>query len=329
MAVIYTAVLVAGIGFSAVAGALGLPVIAECLSQAQNRLRAKGRLSGDTPNADGFIKVLLRNGVFVLRPLSKTLLKLTYIDTKFCGYVKALSTKGLFAENRALLELIIAASIILFTVVFLLSGAILIAFLSVVFALIIINAKAQKLLAKWEERLIEQIPDALRALGICFSAGFSLQQAFEQVANDTERPLGSELKQASYDIAAGKSVDEALSALEQRTNAEDLSFAIIALEIQHRTGGSLQDLLENAADAVVSSADLRRQLAVQTTQARMSAKVVTMLPLVLVAVLSIAMDGYLETFFSSFEGLMILFAAIAMEVVGILAIRKILGINLG
>jgi tight adherence protein B len=189
--------------------------------------------------------------------------------------------------------------------------------------------KAQKFLERWEERLVEQIPDALRSLGICFNAGYSLQQAFEQTAQDTPDPLGAELKLACCDINAGRSIEEALSALENRTQATDLRFAIVALEIQHKTGGSLQELLENATDAVLASAELRRQLSVQTAQARLSAKVVTVLPLVLVALLSLSMEGYLQTFFSSFEGLAILMVALGMEALGVLIIRKILGVDVG
>jgi tight adherence protein B len=68
---------------------------------------------------------------------------------------------------------------------------------------------------------------------------------------------------------------------------------------------------------------------VQTSQARLSARVVTLLPLVLVAILSLAMEGYLQTFFSSAEGLTVLFVALAMEFAGVLLIRRILGVDLG
>jgi tight adherence protein B len=213
--------------------------------------------------------------------------------------------------------------------VFFLTGMFAVALCGAALAVAWLLGKAGRVLEQWEGRLVEQIPDALRSLGICFNAGYSLQQAFEQTAQDTSEPLGAELRQASFDVCAGRSIEEALTALERRTKAADLRFVVVALEIQHRTGGSLQELLENAADAVLASADLRRQLAVQTAQARLSAKVVTILPLVLVAVLSLAMEGYLQTFFSSSEGLALLFVALGLEAAGVLAVRRILGVDLG
>jgi len=67
---------------------------------------------------------------------------------------------------------------------------------------------------------------------------------------------------------------------------------------------------------------------VQTAQARLSAKVVSLLPLFLVAAMSLTMDGYLATFFSSAGGLMLLAAAVGMEAAGIVLIRRILRIDL-
>jgi tight adherence protein B len=243
--------------------------------------------------------------------------------------VKALLRRGLAATVSTVCETLIAAFTVLGALLFLLTGTLITALVLASLVLVLVFGKVQKQQRQWDERLVEQIPDALRSLGICFNAGYSLQQAFEQTALDTPDPLGIELKQACFDVDAGKSIEEALAALEDRTKAADLRFAIVALEIQHRTGGSLQDLLENAIDAVLAAAELRRQLAVQTAQARLSAKVVTFLPLVLVAALSLSMEGYLQTFFSSAAGFTILAIALGMELAGVLIIRKILGVDLG
>jgi tight adherence protein B len=230
---------------------------------------------------------------------------------------------------RVACELLLALIVVVALLALLITGMPFMVVCAVILTIVLISGRAHKILSQWGEKLVEQIPEALRSLGLCFNAGYSLQQAFEQTAQDTPDPLGAEMRQASFDIAAGRSIGEALSALERRTDASDLRFAIVALEIQHRTGGSLRDLLENAADAVLASAELRRQLGVQTAQARLSAKVVTILPLVLVALLSLAMEGYLQSFFSSPEGLGILFAALGMEALGVLMIRRILGVDLG
>jgi tight adherence protein B len=294
----------------------------------RSRIQAQLVNEGSNEGA-GFLVGLSRRGVAALRPCARQLLRVRFLRKKCECCAQALAIKGQPAETPIVCELLLLIFCAATLAALVLTGMLATALCAGVLAVGLIFGKAQKVLDEWEVRLLEQIPDALHSLGICFGAGYSLQQAFEQTAQDTPDPLGGELQQASFDVCAGRSIEEALCALEKRTKAADLCFAVIALEIQHRTGGGLQELLENAADAVIASADLRRQLAVQTAQARLSAKVVTVLPLALVAVLSVAMEGYLQSFFSSAAGLVILSVALGMEIVGVVLIRRILGVDLG
>jgi len=183
--------------------------------------------------------------------------------------------------------------------------------------------------AQRQQLMREQLPDALQCLGFCFLVGNTISQAIEQTALETPQPLRNELVRTSDDILSGIGIHQALSDLEKRNNLPELSYLTVALEIQHQTGGSLKDLLESAAESVRTADTLKKQLRVQTAQARLSFKVVALMPAVLVAVLSLVLDGYLEAFFSSPAGLMILVTAIVMEATGILLIRRILGVDLG
>jgi tight adherence protein B len=328
MASVFGIVLILAIVAAGVCGALALPVVVAQGLQIVRRSQLQTRVAGVGEGRAAAFEALGRSGIPVLRPLSRLLLRVGWVRKKCECCVQALGIKGSVVGVEGLCECLLVGLGLVSALIFLLTGMLVAALVVPVLVAVFAFGKAQKLLEKWGERLVEQIPDALRSLGICFNAGYSLQQAFEQTAHDTPAPLGAEMQQASYDVSAGRSIEEALAALEKRTKAADLRFAVIALEIQHRTGGSLQELLESAADAVIASADLRRQLAVQTAQAQLSAKVVTILPLVLVAVLSLAMEGYLQTFFSTPEGFTILLVALGMEAIGVVAIRRILGVGL-
>jgi tight adherence protein B len=329
MAFIPGAILILSAVAAAFCGALALPVVFDRGAQRLNRSRLRARVLDNKNLESSSLIGLTERGIPFCRPVSSLLLRIRWLRVSCENCARALEIKGYDIKTSVVCELLLVACGVLAGVVLLFTGMLLAALCAAVLMVVLVFGQAQKLLDQWGDRLVEQIPDALRSLGICFNAGYSLQQAFEQVAQDTSDPLGAELKQAGFDVRAGWGIEEALSALERRTKVTDLRFALVALEIQHRTGGSLQDLLENAADAVLASADLRRQLVVQTTQARLSAKVVTLLPLALVAMLSLAMEGYLSTFFSSAEGLTILLLALAMEAAGVLIIRRILGVDLG
>jgi tight adherence protein B len=271
---------------------------------------------------------ILRNGVAPLRHPGRLLLEQPRLHAVFTDITIWLTLRGYQTNCPAATQAILAAALVVAGAVLLLSGIWPVALIAAAAIPFVLHSKAGHFLRQRSQALLDQIPDALRSLGICFGAGYSLQQALEQTAVDTSEPLGAELRQAAADVAAGRSLEESLGLLEQRTNLADLRFAIVALEIQHRTGGSMKELLDRTASSVVATADLKRQLSVQTAQARLSARVVSILPLVLVALLSLAMEGYLATFFSSVAGMTVLLVALALEAAGVLIIRRILGIDL-
>jgi len=347
-------VLLLALGLAAVSGGLLLPAAVDYLLRALQKARLRERLTsarGAAPvgdgqrrdgHKDGKVPVLvavrrasqtllvdaLRNGVVFLRAPARLMLCIRPPRHAAAAFAQVQRLHGMQATTQTGGELLCLAAAAGFVVGLVLTGQAVLALCTAVLAPWLPVRHARKVLQRRDEALREQIPDALRSIGLCFSAGLSLQQALLQTAQETPEPLGGALVQTGYDMQAGCSVPEALTALQQRTGSRDLQFVAVALEIQHTTGGSLQDILENAATAVTAAFELRRSLKVQTAQARMSARIVSLMPVALVAVLSLAMEGYLQTFFSSTTGFLLLVTALAMEVIGVLAIRRILGIGL-
>jgi tight adherence protein B len=269
-----------------------------------------------------------KNGVSLFKPVAGLLLKSRLLQRKISLIVLALREHIQGISAQPVLEVILTVSVLLGLLVYLLFAQWSLAIASMIAPIVILSMRSERWQNRQQELLHEQLPDALRALGMCFSAGFSLQQALEQTAKETAQPLKTELSRTTYDMQTGCSVLEALGKLEQRTSLPDLQFVSIAMEIQHNTGGSLREILDSAADSINSAFELNRSMQVQTAQAKMSARVVSLMPILLMLVLSVAMEGYLETFFSSVSGFMLLITALGMELIGVMSIRKILGLNL-
>ncbi len=307
-----------------------LPVAHEFAVSVRRTVQIRSRLSGDVQRS---LKELLlmdvcTNGVLLCRIPARYLIKLPAFARLTDFLVAALCFRVAGCNRRAVAEAVLAFCAICGLAVFVLFGQVPVALVGAVMPLFFLQIKAQTSLRERKTRLREQLPDALRGLGMCFMAGLSLEQAFDQAARESQEPLRRELRHTVDMLRTGSSIQEALDALDTRLSLDEMRFVSVALEIQHRTGGSMREVLDAAADSLLASFELSRSLEVQTAQARMSARIVSVLPLVLVVVLSIAMEGYLATFFSSFAGLALLLCALGLEVAGIVIIRKILGINL-
>lgn len=179
------------------------------------------------------------------------------------------------------------------------------------------------------EKIRESVPTALRAMGVCFRAGFSLQQTLKQVCEEVEGPLGAVFASAAYTMDAGGSVEEALELMRRKSQSPELAFVCAALSIQHLIGGSLGPVLESARESVQSDIDLKRSLRVQTSQARLSARIVTVMPFLLISVFSLVSEGFLDPFFASAAGLALLCLALLMQLVGVLLVRRTLDVGVG
>ena len=168
---------------------------------------------------------------------------------------------------------------------------------------------------------------ALSASFVFALTGYSLPQIFEQVAQDLEGPLKQVFQKSAAVVGAGGTVEEALEVLKSQTHEPELFFLATALEIQHRTGSSLSQVLEVVRQSVDDQLELKRLLQTQTAQAKLSAQIVTIMPFLIIGVFSLISEGFLEPFFTSVVGIILLAIAIAMQAGGILLVRKLLKVE--
>ena len=128
-------------------------------------------------------------------------------------------------------------------------------------------------------------------------------------------------------LETGGGAQEALEGLRTGAHASELAFVAVALDVQHQSGGAMRQVLDAATDTVKGELALRRSLRVQTAQAKLSARVVAIMPLILVAAFSLASPDFLSPFFQSAFGYVLLSLAIAMQVGGVVLVRKALAVD--
>ena len=178
-----------------------------------------------------------------------------------------------------------------------------------------------------QEAVRESVPEVLRSMGTCLQTGYTLMQTFDQVSREAVGPLKAAFSQAAHLLEAGRPASEALSTLRESTSIPELSFVAVALQVQHEAGGSMRQVLEAARDTVEGELELKRSLRVHTAQAKLSARIVSVMPLVLIALFSVISEGFLEPFFASPVGFALLLVAVGMQAAGIFAVRRMLSME--
>lgn len=271
---------------------------------------------------------LLRNGIPALAPASQRLLRIKVVHRYVALVLNACRLRGLSASETGLTTVVLgvflavlAATVIAGMPFF---GIVMLAACAIAAAAIAKRAQEAE-----RERLREEIPAVLRSMSACFHAGYTLLQTFRQVAVESNGKLSGYFERAASGLETGKTVDRVLEELRRDADLPELGFVVVALEVQHRTGGSLQHILDAAFEAVEEELSLRRTLRVQTAQARLSARVVTVMPFVLLAVLSLLSQDFLAPFVGSPTGMAVLAVALAMQAAGVVAVRRLLEVRDG
>lgn len=282
----------------------------------------------DNKQKETFFKWLLRNGVSFLNGLANWLIsKSLRIKNFVIKAVLVLSYKNIDTNNTAFLSTLIGFGIvqsIITSLIFRSSIAGIAVFLLICACVVICINSA---IDKREEKLKESIPEAMRSMSACFSSGYTLLQTFEFLEKECTGDLKEIFSKCSNVLRTGGTIPQALEVLKGNNKVSELVFVSVALDVQHKTGGSISPVINSAKDMIESRLDLMRKLKVQTAQAKLSAKVVTILPFALIACFSILSPDFLTPFFSSVLGFLILLVAVVMQASGVLLVRRMLNVQ--
>ena len=149
----------------------------------------------------------------------------------------------------------------------------------------------------------------------------------EMVANEMDDPIKSEFGAAVVDINLGLSVREAFDNLCERVASMDLRFFAIAVLIQRETGGSLAKTLDNISSLIRQRLRFKRKVKALTAESRISAIILVLLPIAMFAYLYFINYDYLSLLWTERIGVIMLSTAAALQVVGMILMKKMVNID--
>ena len=153
--------------------------------------------------------------------------------------------------------------------------------------------------------------------------GQPLSVALQTVGKELHDPIGREFELASQEVAYGKDVPDALESMLERIDIQDLRFFVVAVQIQHESGGNLAEILEGLSKIIRSRFHLMRKVKALTAEGRFSAWFLSAFPVGMIFVMNIVNPGYYHKVsdFEHFWHLSLL--VLVMLIVNVIAMRII------
>ncbi len=186
-----------------------------------------------------------------------------------------------------------------------------------------VKRKRSRRLAAFEE----QFPEALDFLGRAMRAGHAFSIALEMLAQESEEPIATEFRRTAHEHNLGMPIDAALGGLSDRVPLIDVQFFVSAVLLQRETGGNLAEILNGLALVIRERFKLKGQIRSASAHARLTASVLTFMPIFAALAFSVISPGYLTTLGAHPVGKVLLAGAVVAQVLGHLTIRKLLQIR--
>jgi tight adherence protein B len=142
------------------------------------------------------------------------------------------------------------------------------------------------------EKLMRQLPDAFDLMARIIRAGQTMSQAIQSVADEFDQPLAGEFAYCYEQQNLGLSPEIALRDLARRTGLVEVKIFVLALLVQHQTGGNLAELLDKLATVVRERFRVRGKIRALTAEGRMQAAVLLILPFALLFIMMLMNDVY-------------------------------------
>lgn len=239
---------------------------------------------------------------------------------------RRLALAGLGTDKRRALAMLAAAILVAALVGSVVAGgvgAIACAVATPVVAHVAVGARGARRTRRFEKQLATaevQIAENLRG-------GLSVPRSLRTVSEQTEQPLKGQFEAVYNEVTYGNAtLPEALGSMARRTANPDVELLATVIRVQDETGSDLSESLETLAEVLEKRTHMRNELDMALSEIRMTIKIVSVLPAVILAFTWAFYDGYAE-FYSEPAGMAIVAAIAVIEAVTLVVLNRMTDID--
>jgi tight adherence protein B len=172
-------------------------------------------------------------------------------------------------------------------------------------------------------RLEQQLPEALDLIGRAVRAGHSLPLGIQLLADEMPDPIAAEFRLVHEQVSFGVSLQQALAGLCERVPLTDYRYFAVAVLIQRQSGGNLTEVLGNLSKLIRERLKLLSRIRILTSEGRMSARTLALLPFILGALLYWVNPEFMRPLWTDSIGIGMLRVLLSMMFLGVVVLSRI------
>lgn len=180
---------------------------------------------------------------------------------------------------------------------------------------------------RFAQAFLDSLPDAIDLIVRAVRSGIPVSEAIKAAGRDTKEPVRGEFARVADQVQIGVDLEDALVQAAKRVEQPDFRFLVVSLSLQRETGGRLAETLENLSDIIRRRKEMRLKIRAMTSEGRMSARIVALIPLAAIGGLWLTSPDYILPLVQTGPGMVILFAAAGIMGTGMLIINRMVAIE--
>lgn len=184
------------------------------------------------------------------------------------------------------------------------------------------------LIRKRMDKLNRELPAGLDLISSSLRAGLSLHQAISRNLENLPPIMAEEMAIVAHECRLGNSLSEALNHWSERMDLLDVKIIVIASEISLKRGGNLTETFDTLGQLIRQKFVFQKEITTLTSEGRLQALVMTVLPFVMLVIMTIIKREMMIEFMTSNVGMMLIFLVLIMQVTAYFWIRKIVSIEM-
>jgi tight adherence protein B len=243
------------------------------------------------------------------------------------GFVLLVDVGRLRRSPVALVRLAIGGSLVAGVLLTVLLGSIGGFVLGLPVGPLVLYGVAKRAARKSRTQFAEQLPSHLQDMAGAMRGGRSMAGAMLAVVDGANEPILGEFERVVTDEQLGRPLETSLNTMAERMKSEDIQQVALVAALHRRSGSSVAEALDHVAEGARDRQELVREMKSLTGQARLSSRILTGLPFVLVIMLNLVAPGYMRPLTHTTGGIAVIVFCAFLVGLGWMVMRRIVKVE--
>ena len=200
---------------------------------------------------------------------------------------------------------------------------------------IIFYAKFRMHIWKREKKasLSLQFRESILAVSTSLNAGYSIENSFIEAYHDMrkmygdEAPITGEYQRIVLRLRDNEQIEDIIRDFAKRCEIEDINDFAAVFESAKRIGGDMTGIIKRAAGNIGEKIAVKREIETSMSARKLELKIMTAVPVFILLYLQASSPGFTSVLYHNPTGQIIMTAALALYLAGIIAALKIVNIE--